>query len=178
MDDHDDDFFSGRSSEYKRVQEEKQAALDHCATEHDKLKSKKKGLIEQKEQIETRNETELNEATKLLCQLGGQATSLSQLEAERTELISQQLQRRETIAQELTAIYDEPKSAADLECELEQQTAIRNELDAEQQKLTDLKYKEAENANAQNYLQLSLKALQERIAQARRTRTENGRAAS
>ncbi|CAF3696219.1 unnamed protein product [Rotaria sp. Silwood1] len=177
-DDNDaDDFFGDRSPEYKQIEEEKQQAIDHCAAQHDKLKEKKQILTQEKQQLEQQSDNILDESAKLFGQLEQQAEQMKKLEEEKADLYLRQLNKNKTIALEEANIEDHRAKIPELERELDGYTKVFGELNAEQQELQkqllEIRDKETENANTQNYLQLSQRELKKQIELIAKELSEN-----
>ncbi|CAF4649408.1 unnamed protein product, partial [Rotaria socialis] len=138
MEDFDeDDFFRNRSPDYTKVQNDKQMLTDHCALEHDKLITNKKGLYQEKIELGKVSETLANETNALLTELEGHAEKIGQLEKETTNMYAEQSQLTTLIGLEQSNLESHKVQSENYERELRQHANIKKTLELEEKQLRE-----------------------------------------
>ncbi|CAF2088870.1 unnamed protein product [Rotaria magnacalcarata] len=180
MEDFDeDDFFRHRSPDYAKVQNDKQMLTDHCALEHDKLITNKKGLYQEKIELGKVSESLANETNALITELEEHSRKIGQLEEETANMYAEQFQLTTLIGQEQSNLDSHKVQSENYERELRQHVNIKKTLELEEKQLREqlaaMKEKTDENTTTQNNLQVSLKELQDQIERTNRELQEQER---
>ncbi|CAF0988084.1 unnamed protein product [Adineta steineri] len=163
-----DDFFIDRIPEFDEARQHKQAAINHHAKQDDAFKTEKTRLNSTKKQLEEKCNEALDANNTLLNELEKIVSDMGQLQMKQTEFQKQQIDKNTLISTAQIIIENCKMDKNDLELQLQQQNNLKKILSEEyeqlEEELWNIRDKETKNVEGVNYLQLSLKALQEQIS--------------
>ncbi|CAF0787294.1 unnamed protein product [Adineta ricciae] len=164
----DEDFFSDRTPEFDEARRHKQAAINHHAKQDDDFQSKKKQLNSARKQFEQKCNETFNANDLLLNELEKLVQEIEQLQTEKQQFHVEEIDQNTSLSTAEIVIDNCNLDRADLERRVQQQNNLKKILSKEyeqlEKELWNIRDKEATNAKGEDYLQSSLKSLQEQIS--------------